>query len=155
METLMNYWIIALNFIDQNFTFIFAIIYWLLMIYFQYKYYKEKKKNIVLKWNINTYKTLSLSLTSLLIKFNKQNNKLIKTLKEVRKNRDKVYKKHHTQIAYYKKRYFALDLVIQDTFRDNPPFIILIKNDFYDLQKKTFKELRKMKKNLQKRNNNI
>lgn len=81
----------------------------------------------------------------------KVKNKLKENLKEVRENRDKVYNKHRNQIYYYKKRFLALDLAIKENFKDAPHFITLLKNDFYDLQKKKFDELREIEKNLEKK----
>lgn len=81
----------------------------------------------------------------------KVKNKLKETLKEVRENRDKVYNKHRNQIYYYKKRFLALDLAIKENFKDAPHFIELLKNDFLQLQKKKFDELREIEKNLEKK----
>lgn len=153
METLTNYWMIALNFIDEHFTLIFAIIYWILMIYFQYKYYKEQRKNSTLKIT-NSKMKLKSSLSNFLEKLAQsviwiQWEEIVKLNKEIKdlKNQKK------TQKYYLEKRYLAFELATR-FFLSKWAFNTLQRR-YYLYNNKKLSDLEKIKKDLKKTNKNI
>ena len=150
METLNLIWNYTLN----NTAFVFAIIYWILMLYFQYKYYKADREKTKLQILLND----TLKITEVSVKAGielwKRYKKLQETLKEVRTKRDKTYNKHGTQIAYFKKRVLAYKIAIKNTFIHAPQFITLLQEEFYEISKKSLTKIRKLEKSLDKKGEN-
>lgn len=106
METVIKYWILTGEIIWENWTLIFAIIYCLLMIYFQRKYYKERAKNIKLR-SKNIAAWFALSITwKMIVDLLKENKKHETNLKWVRKSREF----YRSQAGKYKKYFYAYDI---------------------------------------------
>ena len=136
----------TIDFVNVYFTEILLWVYILLSLYATFVIYKQWKLIRKMRGKTLALELLAWSLSWILLDKFKEVDKLKETLKGVRNARDKKYNKHNTQIAYYKKRFFALMLSVKENFVHAPAMVRLLKNDFYILQKKSFKELRKREK---------
>lgn len=151
METLNTIY----TFVLLNSTEILLGIYILLLIHATYVIYKLWKENK----NLRLWLKDSLMVWSLLIEvwtgLIKHNHKLEAELKETKEKRDKIYHKHGSQIAYFKKRVIAYRVAIKTIFSASPEFIILLQNEFYEHAKKNLTKLRKEEKELDKKKKDI
>ena len=141
METLTNYWIIAWSFIWENWNLIFAIIYWILMLYFQIKYYKEQRKNTILRTEKKDLEIKNLSYQI----FTKV---LVQMYWESKKEIDKLKNQKKTQKYYLEKRYLAFELATR-FFLSKWAFNTLQRR-YYLYNNKNLSTLEKIKKDLKK-----
>ena len=75
---------------------------------------------------------------------------LNKDISEIKENRDKVYNKHNTRIAYYKKRCLSIELSILWNFNSNTAIIKLIKSEIKRFNKMKMASLYKLEQTLSK-----
>lgn len=154
METLNLIW----NFIYNYLGLIFLIIYIIIAIYYQDKYYKERRKNLNLESAIFWQKLLNKINKQVIEEFEKQEKflkkqieKKEKIIKEIREARNISYNKHFAKIIYYRKRVLAYKLAIKNTFKFFPEFSDLLQLEYTEFSKKKMSELINFEKEFDKK----